>query len=68
MTIRHCYSDAQLATLMGCTPRTVRRWKRRHGLGRKVWLSDLRRLFPAAYQSAQLMVAAKATFGDEDGE
>lgn len=55
--IRHSYSEAQLAALMGVSVRTVQRWKRKHGLGRKVWLSDLRRLFPEAYQSARLMAS-----------
>ena len=58
--IRHCYSDHQLAAIMDCDVRTVQRWKRQHGLGRKVWLSDLRRLFPAAYESARLVAQAAA--------
>lgn len=53
--LRHCYSNHQLAALMNCSIATVKRWKAKHGLGRKVWLSDLRRLFPAAYQSARLV-------------
>jgi len=64
--IRHCYSEKQLAALMDCSTRSVRRWKARHGLGRKVWLSDLRRLFPAAYESAQLVAAARASLDLDD--
>lgn len=58
--IRHSYSDSQLGALMGCTTRTVRRWKAAHGLKGRVWLSDLRRLFPAAYQSARLVAQVEA--------
>lgn len=65
--IRHCYREKELAQILDCSTRTVRRWKRRHGLGRRVWLSDLRRLFPAAYESVRL-VAAVADFGDPSEE
>jgi len=66
--IRHSYSEKQLAVLMGCTVRTVQRWKKQHGLGRKVWLADLRRCFPAAYESAQLLAAYRAEHGGDSSE
>ena len=64
--IRHAYSEKQLAALMDCDVRTVRRWKRKHGLGRKVWLADLRRCFPSAYESARLVEANRGLSLEEE--
>lgn len=64
--IRRRYTEHQLAALMGCSVRTVRRWKKQHALGRTVWLADLRRCFPAAYESARLEVAAGGSSSEEE--
>lgn len=66
--IRHSYSEKELAQLLDCTTRTVRRWKRENGLTGKVWFSDLRRLFPAAYESARLVASAKDSGGSSSEE
>lgn len=68
MRIRVSYSEQDMAQMMGCSTRTVRRWKRQHGLRGRLWLADLRRVFPVAYESARLAAALSDSGGISSDE